>query len=301
MIANKKNKYGAVTFLLCAALLLPLIRVSRAAALAEFEEVILTGSVTLTGDMTDADITGGLFEFTISGYGDDFVLQPSPAKVREGGEIAFGGFDFYGEGQYFFEVYQTDKGEDGFTYDTEPVKITVTVTRGEDGDLSHRVAYERGGYQQATLKFRNTYKRPAPPVVKEIEVTTLSSHAVAAPGDTVTLTTTVKNVGNADVVGVRVREYLPEKTLYASHQGDFGKYGAILGREHVTWFIVLLKPGAEVTFSVAFRVNLCVKDGLRLEAAALYEITGDAQKWAVNDPIAPANTTEPVPLTVRRG
>ncbi|MCL2508704.1 MAG: hypothetical protein FWF05_05965 [Oscillospiraceae bacterium] len=270
-------------------------------AYGNFAEVDIKGTVNLSGDMGNADIVNGMFEFSISGYGDGFVLPPSPVSVRGGGEILFGSFDFYGEGEYFFEVHQVDRGEDGFVYDTEPVKITVTITQDESGNLTHRIVYERGGFSVAVLKFYNTYAHPAPKPVSELAVTKKSSHIFAAPGDSVTYTITVKNVGNADAVGVRVREYLPRKTLYVSHTGDFGKYGAILGREHVTWFIGTIKPEAEVTVSVTFQVNLCIPKDFRLEAATFYEITGDSRRWGINDPIEPANATDVLMINVQKG
>ena len=91
----------------------------------------------------------------------------------------------------------------------------------------------------------------------DLQVTKTDGRASAQPGQTLTYTLTISNVGNQGATGVILTDTLPANTTFVS-ASDGGVFAAGV----VTWNIGSLAAGASVTRLVAVQVNTAVPAGV---------------------------------------
>ena len=129
-------------------------------------------SKTLDGEPAEAD------EFTFAlynGFGDSKGEEPVETKTNgAGGEIRFSEItystDGWAEGQtskeYVYTIQEVPGDDPDIEYDDQEVKVTVTVTKNEEGGLSVSTQYDPAGYV-----FKNRTKTPPPPTTGSLTVT----------------------------------------------------------------------------------------------------------------------------------
>ena len=102
---------------------------------------------------------------TLSGNDFSFKLEPMrgtngsvrTASNRADGSISFGTFTYSDAGVYEYIISETAGNDETILYDTEQIKVTVTVTK-ELGRLVANVKYEKSGTE--TNQFINKLKEP---------------------------------------------------------------------------------------------------------------------------------------------
>ena len=96
----------------------------------------------------------------------------------------------------------------------------------------------------------------------------------------------IENLYDTDLIGLRIREYMPEYTHYYSHSGSLGDYGYVNGKEHITWFIPVLRVGESINLEFKASKDYCVQGNISTKL--YYEVTGSESKPYSNmarDPI----------------
>lgn len=80
--------------------------------------------------------------------------------ITGSGEVEFGNIHFTMPGVYTYNIYETNGGEAGWTYDSAKYTIVFTVTEA-NGKLSvSRQTIERDGEAVDTVQFTNSYTKP---------------------------------------------------------------------------------------------------------------------------------------------
>ncbi len=121
-----------------------------------------------------------------------------------------------------------------------------------------------------------------------------------AADDFITYTIVVSNQGDADAVGVWVKDYVPDGTSFIACDSS-GAYGATLaGREYASWFIDTLAPGETQTLTMKVRVNGC-NPGTPIANTALFQVTGSHDRPDFNDDPQGGGTSNGVSSTVASG
>lgn len=263
--------------------------VSETARAQEPLYIPITGNVILTGDKNTDEILQGEFEFAIISENEIVELKSVYRESGESGSVEFGSFSIYEEGTYVFYIEQIMKGEEGYTYDPSSYQVILTVYRDSRNQLAYTESYLKDGAPADGIEFVNRYSNPNP-VQKELKVWTESSGDDTAPLTMVTHTIHIKNTGNVLLEGIRIREYIPQYALYVSHTGEYGRYGVIKGREHVTWFLEELQPGDEQTLSFTFRMNECIPSDIESRPEVYYEITDNRTPVPTNEEENPVET-----------
>ena len=134
---------------------------------------IPAGTKNLTGgDKTNADIKANQFSFKleyVSGDTNEFAysanggLLPHTVFTSAGnGTFSFGEFTFTKDGVYTFRISEIQGSEIGYTYDNNPITMTVTVVKGADNSLSATAVYEKNSGAVTGIVFANSYSHPAP-------------------------------------------------------------------------------------------------------------------------------------------
>ena len=100
----------------------------------------------------------------------------------------------------------------------------------------------------------------------------------------------LENLYDKDLVGLRIREYIPEYTHYYSHSGSLGDYGYVNGKEHITWFIPVLRAGESVNLEFKVSKDYCVQGNIA--AKLYYEVTGSESKPYSNMIKDPSNVVK---------
>lgn len=87
---------------------------------------------------------------------------PMPAEdtvsVKGEGTVSFGQIEYNAEGVYSYKITEQDGKANRFTYDTQPHKLTVTVTRNLEGQLEASAVYDDDA-EADTLVITNKYTR----------------------------------------------------------------------------------------------------------------------------------------------
>jgi len=235
----------------------------------------------ITGDTPSIDST---FTFELNGndgYQDSVTITGA-------GSTEFGMITYTGAGTYVYTVTERKGDEEGYTYDTGIYTVTVTVTDiGGVLEAKYSIVAVNGqdGQEAEAIVFTNTYKKDEDEKETETDSDSLTVKKSAdcesiQEGANIVYTIRVVNVGNTVLTGIRVRDYVPEYTTYVS-AGDNGEYGAIGGKEHVTWFIEELKPGEEVELIFEVKADACIPVG-QIENTALYKVTGSKENPGTN-------------------
>lgn len=94
----------------------------------------------------------------------------------------------------------------------------------------------------------------------------------------------VENVGDKDINGVWIRDFMPRFTNYSSSD-ELGDYGVISEKEHVTWFIPTLFAGEKKELYLEVAQDYC--HPLSIENEIKYKVTGATEKPYVNEPNGP--------------
>ncbi len=103
------------------------------------------------------------------------------------------------------------------------------------------------------------------------------------PGEKVTFQMTIRNDGEEPINNIRVRDYLPEHTVFVGSKED-GVYGVLNGRQRVTWKIGSLNPGEEKRLAVEVRVFECTPEGYSLHNEIFWETESEDSVNAMRDP-----------------
>ena len=131
----------------------------------------------ITGSATAKDYT---FSFTLSGDSltDDMIKTITVPAGETEKEASFDPVKFDKPGTYNFTVSETSGTDNGFTYDTNDVTVTVVV-ENVDGKLVANATYTKAGMSASAVEFRNKYETTPTtvtiPVKKTIEGTTATS------------------------------------------------------------------------------------------------------------------------------
>ena len=138
-----------------------------------------------TLDGVPAEANG--FTFALyNGFGDSKEEDPIETKTNgAGGEIRFSEItystDGWAEGQtskeYVYTIQEVPGDDPDIEYDDQEVKVTVTVTKNEEGGLSVSTQYDPAGYV-----FKNRTKTPPPPTTGSLTVTKHVEPATAGEG-----------------------------------------------------------------------------------------------------------------------
>lgn len=112
----------------------------------------------------------------------------------------------------------------------------------------------------------------------------------AKDGAIITYHIKLENIYNKDLLGLRVREYMPAYTHYYSHNDPRGEYGYVNGDEHITWFIPVLKAGEKIELEFKVSKDYCVQGSIATRL--YYEVTGSEIKPYSNITEDPVNIVE---------
>lgn len=128
--------------------------------------------------------------------------------------------------------------------------------------------------------------------VPDVEVSEASSlgSGYAKGNQTITYTIKVKNNGNGDAVGVRVRRYMPNYTKFYSVDSS-GRYGCVNKKEHATWFIKKLAAGDTATLTFKTVVDVCHPSKYKPSSKVYYEVTGSPTAPYTNTSVDPSQVT----------
>jgi len=103
---------------------------------------------------------------------------------------------------------------------------------------------------------------PAPAHNPLVRIDSSVDSSVVRPGDTLTYTFTVTNLGDATARGIYVKDLVPEGTTFVSCEGSGARYGAtVAGAEFATWWIPTLEPGGCVELRLTVRIDVCGAGG----------------------------------------
>lgn len=80
--------------------------------------------------------------------------------ITGGGEVEFGDIAFTNAGVYTYDIYETDTGEAGWTYDTVKYTLTFTVTQQGGRLVIADRSIEQNGEDAQELRFTNLYTEP---------------------------------------------------------------------------------------------------------------------------------------------
>lgn len=124
----------------------------------------------LTGETPKNDQA---FEFVIT---PDTKKAPMPEKdtvsITGAGEAAIGSMIFNREGVYKYTIKEKTGEDPNYSYDTNAVTMTVTVTENDQHQLVANVRYSKAGNEADKIRFTNAYKQPkadvAPVVTKTL-------------------------------------------------------------------------------------------------------------------------------------
>ena len=110
-----------------------------------------------TLDGVPAEANG--FTFALyNGFGDSKGEEPVETKTNgAGGEIRFREITYSTEKEYVYTIQEVPGDDPDIEYDDQEVKVTVTVTKNEEGGLSVSTQYDPAGYV-----FKNRTKTPPP-------------------------------------------------------------------------------------------------------------------------------------------
>ena len=103
-------------------------------------------------------------------------------------------------------------------------------------------------------------------------------------GETLRYNIYVENVGDKDINGIWIRDFIPRFTNYSSSD-ELGDYGVISEKEHVTWFIPTLFAGEKKELYLEVVQDYC--HPLSIENEIKYKVTGATEKPYVNEPNGP--------------
>lgn len=217
------------------------------------------------------------------------VNNEKAVTVTGNGEALFGEIIYSRVGVYTYTVYQIAGNNPNCTYDSVVYALTVSVINGKDGGLTAIPFLTRpdSEYKWERADFVNQYysDEGALTVIKS------ANRGTAKPGEEIIYTLTATNNGNTPLYGIRIRDYIPEYTLFRSINDKYGKFGSINDRDHVTWFIPTLETGQSVTLSFTVLVDDCLPKNATVKNTALYEVTGDPTPVPPNDPTDPSAQT----------
>jgi len=250
----------------------------------------LTAKICLSGERTTEDIKAGEFACYIISENPNVQIDTSLREVEAGGTVELGSFSFNGKGVYIFWIKQKQMGRGGYVYDQTQYRIIVSVSRDENGELQAKQWYMQGGDTRKEVVFYNICKESRQALAEGVlNVNLACNEEIKGSIREVTHKIILHNEGESTLRGVWSREYVPEYCGYISHTGD-GVYGAVEGKEHVTFYLSSLRPGEEREFTITFRINPCRPVNWKEEAFFRYEILGEDVKPAVNDPVEPAES-----------
>lgn len=238
----------------------------------------------ITGDIPNED-TEFIFKLVAENDNTPMPLEDE-LKILGEGQANFGSIEYKEAGVYRYQVYEMLGEEKGYEYDDRIYMLVVTV-KDVEGQLEVSAVLEDRNDDHIT--FTNNYITP----IEELEVTKQSNKDIVTGGDKILYTLTVKNTGNQPLIGIRVRDYVPEYTLF-DEVYDNGEYGVIDGKEHVTWFIEELGVGEEVQLRFKVIVDDCIPNDYVIKNTALYEILGDKDKPDANNSKDPSYKTNEV-------
>ena len=129
----------------------------------------LSGTVTIGSKVeveSSVTIPDSGFEFElweVHSDSDDTLVES--VAVNQAGTFEFTPISYTEIGSYEYTIYQVDKAADGFTYDLNPIAVTVTVVDGGTGSLDATATYDPN-----ENVFHNQYN--AAPVSVPLTVTT---------------------------------------------------------------------------------------------------------------------------------
>ncbi len=94
------------------------------------------------------------------------------------------------------------------------------------------------------------------------------------PGKDIPYTLIIKNTGDKPLKGVWLRTYVPDYASFVSVKLP-GKYGVINGKEHITWFVEDLPPGASFTLDYVVAADYCLPVTSIKTKEVYYQVTGN--------------------------
>ncbi len=301
-------------FVLLAVSIMAGSRYVRAASWPDPAYVTLSGNVRLTGDKVTGDIKSGQFQFEVTSENDDLRLPERVNYVESGGSLPLGSYTFTEEGSYVFKIQQVKENVKGYTYDTDAVTAHIKIKKNaQTNQLESTITYQKSGRSVAGIVFTNTYTaapaaspaetaepEAAPEAASEavLETEFTVDHNEVVPGGEVTFSMQFANTGNTMLVGLYIRQYVPDYMLYVKCEEN-GNYGAIDGREHATWFVAELPPGESVTVWLTCRLYICLPDDVQIISHGCYEVTGLAGGVMTNDPEDPAELSDQIRIKIK--
>ncbi len=129
-----------------------------------------SGEVDVTKELTGMDLTDDQFSFTITQTGtDEATPYTQTVKNDADGTIPFSAINYTKAGTYTYEITENVPADatPGITYDTDAIKVTMTVTDDGKGNLTATPSYEGGQV------FTNSYEGPGSiTVTKKVVVLT---------------------------------------------------------------------------------------------------------------------------------
>ncbi len=215
------------------------------------------------------------------------------ATVVGEGTTDFGEWTYTATGTYEYAITEVNSGVAGYAYD--PLVYTITdVVTDNAGQLEVARTIFDGASNVSEVVFTNNYTILAAgeglTAIKTVDKTS------AKPGDSLTYTITLTNNGSQMLQGIVIRDYMPAYTSYVSSDNG-GYYGKVNGKNHVTWWIASLAPGASVALSMVVKIDDSIAPGTNVQNVALQEATGGLP-GDPNDPVDPGTPTNQVTTTV---
>jgi pilin isopeptide linkage protein len=129
-----------------------------------------SGNVAITKELTGMELTADMFSFTITQTGTESgTPYTETVKNLADGTVPFSAIDYTSAGTYTYEITEDAPSTaiPGITYDTNTIKVTMTVTDDGKGNLTATPSYDGG---QA---FTNSYEGPGKiTVTKKVVVLT---------------------------------------------------------------------------------------------------------------------------------